>query len=52
MKSLRPRDIPRRFEYFKKMKNLIKKNPELFNEIIMSDEAHFTLSGSMNKQNM
>jgi len=35
-----------------KMKNLIIKNPEFFNEIIMSDEAHFTLFGSVNKQNM
>jgi len=34
------------------MKNLIKKNPEFFNDIIMRDKARFTLSRSVNKQNM
>jgi len=34
---LLPRDIPRSYEYAKKMKKLIKKNLEFFNEIIMSD---------------
>jgi len=34
------------------MRNLIKKNPEFFNKIILSDEAYFTLPVSVNKQNM
>ena len=38
---LRSFDIPSRLEYAKKMKNVIKKNPEFFNEIIKNDKAHF-----------
>ena len=40
-----------RQEYAEKMLQLINKNPDFHEKILMSDEAHFHLNGYVNKQN-
>jgi hypothetical protein len=34
------------------MSGLLRENPDILNNLLMTDEAHFHLSGSVNKQNM
>jgi hypothetical protein len=34
------------------MSGLLRKNPHILNNLLTTDEAHFHLSGSVNKQNM
>ena len=52
MQKLLPVDKPRRLEWAQRVIELKLKNDENFwQKIIMSDEAHFTLTGTVNKQN-
>lgn len=51
VQKLLPVDAPRRLEYANFVRNIEQTEPEFWSKMIMSDEAHFTLSGSINKQN-
>ena len=50
VQKLNPEDYPRRLQYGKMMQNLERCEDDLWNKIIMSDEAHFDLNGNVNKQ--
>jgi hypothetical protein len=45
-----PRDLKKRSEYYRKLLQMIKRAPQLLDHL-MSDEAHFHLNGTVNKQN-
>lgn len=49
--ELRPRDHERRRDYCSAMLTKLERDPDFHQKIIMSDEAHFDLSGFVNKQN-
>ena len=44
-------DRPRRLEYGQTVARMVQAEPDLWKQILMTDEAHFTLSGVVNKQN-
>jgi len=48
---LLPQDKPRRLAYAHFVENMLHGDGEFWFKIIMSDEAHFTLNGAVNKQN-
>ena len=48
---LLPTDKPRRLEYGNAVARMIDAEPDFWDKILMTDEAHFTLSGGVNKQN-
>lgn len=50
--QLKPEDKPRRLQYSRNMQNLMVNEPNFWNELIMTDEAHFKLNGSVNTQNL
>lgn len=49
--KLQPRDNEKRLEYCNAFLNLVDTNEIFFGKIIMTDEAHFDLSGFVNSQN-
>lgn len=49
--KLRPIDIQRRLQYAQIVTNLVEAEPNFWQNLIMSDEANFCLSGRVNKQN-
>lgn len=49
--QLKPADKPRRLAYAKFVVNMAQTDRDFWQNIIMSDEAHFELSGKVNKQN-
>ena len=48
---LLPADKPRLLEWAQRVIEIAKDDEKFWNKIIMSDEAHFTLNGNVNKQN-
>lgn len=46
-----PTDRPRRLEYGQTVARMVDAEPDFWKQILMTDEAHFTLSGAVNKQN-
>ena len=48
---LLPADKPRRLEWAQRVIEMAKDDDQFWNKIIMSDEAHFTLNGTVIKQN-
>lgn len=44
-------DKPRRLSYARKVAEIVETVPHFWHEILMTDEAHSTLSGGVNKQN-
>ena len=48
---LLPADKPRRLEWAQRVIEMAEDDEQFWNKIIMSDEAHFTLNGTVNKQN-
>lgn len=50
--QLKAEDKPRRLQYATNMQNLMVNEPDFWNELIMTDEAHFKLNGSVNTQNL
>lgn len=50
--QMKPEDKPRRVEYARNMQNIIASEPDFWSRLIMTDEAHFTLCGSVNTQNV
>ena len=48
---LLPVDKPRRLEWAQRVIEMAEDAEQFWNKIIMSDEAHFTLNGTVNKQN-
>ena len=48
---LLPVDKPRRLEWAQRVIKMAEDDEQFWNKIIMSDEAHFTLNGTVNKQN-
>lgn len=48
---LLPTDEPRRLEYGKSVVRMAQVDSEFWNQILFTDEAHFHLSGGVNKQN-
>jgi hypothetical protein len=51
VQKLEEGDAAKRLVYIKEMLDLINRNKEVLNNLIMSDEAHFHLIGLLNKQN-
>lgn len=51
VQELKPRDHPMRFRFAKWANNQLAADVEFHRKIIFSDEAHFHLSGYVNKQN-
>lgn len=49
--KLNPADYPRRLDYAKWCIEMAVNQPDFWRKIIMSDEAHFSLNGGVNKQN-
>jgi hypothetical protein len=49
--ALHERDYVNRVNFFQTFLQLINQKQELVNNLLMSDEAHFHLSGFVNKQN-
>jgi len=52
VQEIRPRDWVARETFCLTMRDLLRQNPQMLHTILMSDEAHFELWGSVNKQNM
>ena len=52
VQHLSDRDKTARLEFCHRIMELITQDPTLINNLVMSDEAHFHLSGTVNKQNM
>jgi hypothetical protein len=52
VQELRPLDFPARLQFCRDFLALVGNNRDVLNNLIMSDEAHFHLTGSVNKQNM
>lgn len=50
--QLLDRDKVLRLEFCQTLRRLMNQHPTLINNLLMSDEAHFHLSGTVNKQNM
>lgn len=46
-----PSDEPRRLAYGHKVARMVDTDPDFLKHILMTDEAHFTLSGGVKKQN-
>lgn len=46
-----PEDKPRRMNYAKFVIEIVENDDDFWRRIIMSDEAHFSLNGTVNKQN-
>lgn len=51
VQQLLPRDLNQRMEFCTKFLEMIEAQPQFLSHFIMSDEAHFHLSGYVNKQN-
>ena len=49
--ALRNRDREMRFQFCRQFVGILTENPNLPNKLLMSDEAHFHLHGTINKQN-
>jgi len=49
--KLLPVDRPRRWEWAQRAIEMAETEENVWQKIIMSDEAHFTLTGTVNKQN-
>lgn len=52
VQKINERDKEVRLAFCTTMNGLLQDNPDTLNNLLMSDEAHFYLSGSVNKQNM
>lgn len=50
--KLLPVDKPRRIQYATNMQNILAGEPDFWRHLIQTDEAHFSLSGSVNTQNV
>ena len=48
---LLPADKPRRLEWAQRVIEMAEDDEQFWNKIIMSDETHFTLNGTVHKQN-
>lgn len=51
VQKLLPQDFVTRVDFCEAFEGLFAENPEILNCLLMSDEAHFHLSGYVNKQN-
>jgi hypothetical protein len=51
VQALNPRDYPKRVGFCEHMLQLLEDDPQLIHNLWISDEAHFHLSGYVNKQN-
>ena len=49
--KLNPADYSKRLDYAKWTVETVRNEPDFWQKIIMSDEAHFQLNGGVNKQN-
>jgi len=49
--ALSNRDRERRWQFCRQFVGILIENPDLPNKLLMSDEAHFHLQGTINKQN-
>ena len=51
IQELKPQDFQPRLQYALRLRELAENEPNFFDKLIMSDEAHFHLNGFANKQN-
>jgi hypothetical protein len=51
VQELIPRDLKQWVQFCRNLLQMVDANPQFFNHLIMTDEAHFHLNGYVNKQN-
>lgn len=51
VQKIRPTDYQKRLDFAMSLQQKVEEDPDFIHKLIMSDEAHFTLNGFVNKQN-